>query len=246
MSGKIVFKRMDKEPEWKKFGGVSLGDNIHVWKFDLEKGFELAEKHIQLLNAEERKGIYKYKLEGDQKRQMISKVMRKVLIGGYLDLLPEKLVFIENEFRKPFLHGIHDLHFNISHSGNLVMFVFSTKCCGIDVEPIISGFDYNPLLPTSFTPPETKVILESKNPLREFIRLWTIKESLIKATGDGLTDIVKEINGLEGQRELPVGFDFKNKNWTNLSYCMGCMGNDYFLSITFDNEPKEILFFEMD
>ena len=84
---------------------------------------------------------------------------------------------------KPWLDG--GPHFNISHSGNRVVCLLSTKGrVGIDIEllhPI--GFED---FQTQFTPKEWLAIRSSASPTDMFFRFWTAKESLIKADGRGL------------------------------------------------------------
>ncbi|GGA82957.1 4'-phosphopantetheinyl transferase family protein [Puia dinghuensis] len=84
---------------------------------------------------------------------------------------------------KPYIPG--SPHFNISHSGNRVVCLLSTKGrVGIDIESIhpISFGDFQ----TQFTPKEWAAIHNAPEPVTAFYRFWTAKESLIKADGRGL------------------------------------------------------------
>jgi len=80
---------------------------------------------------------------------------------------------------RPFLKGI-PFDFNISHSGDLVVVVFSNDKVGVDVEQIqfldINDFDL------VFNGTERKSI---NNNLSKLFKLWTIKEAVMKADGRG-------------------------------------------------------------
>jgi len=80
---------------------------------------------------------------------------------------------------KPFLK---DVHFNISHSENLVVCALSAQGrLGIDVEkerPITLGN-----FKSFFTPNEWEDINTATKPLNKFYAYWTRKESIIKALG---------------------------------------------------------------
>ena len=75
---------------------------------------------------------------------------------------------------------------NVSHSGGLVVCVCGNTAAGIDAEEIVSS----PTLPEGFlTPEEQRWIQAQEEPHRAFFRLWTRKESLIKAQHGVLADI---------------------------------------------------------
>ena len=75
---------------------------------------------------------------------------------------------------------------NVSHSSGLVVCVCGNAAAGIDVEEILPS----PALPEGFlTPEEQRWIQVQEEPHRAFSRLWTRKESLIKARRRVLADI---------------------------------------------------------
>lgn len=75
---------------------------------------------------------------------------------------------------------------NVSHSGRLVACVCGNTAAGIDAEEIVPS----PALPDGFlTPEERRWIQAQGEPYRAFFRLWTRKESLIKARRRVLADI---------------------------------------------------------
>lgn len=73
---------------------------------------------------------------------------------------------------------------NLSHSGDYAVCAVSDSEVGVDIQKI--GAANMKLAKRFFTEEECKFIEEAKNPDDEFCRLWTRKESLVKAAGKGL------------------------------------------------------------
>lgn len=99
---------------------------------------------------------------------------------------PRSLRLAKSEEGKPFLPDVPDLHFNLSHSGTRVLCALSNRPCGCDVEEIGRG---SPALVRRFFSPGEQKALELPEEAfpREFTRIWTMKESYLKATGEGFS-----------------------------------------------------------
>ena len=95
---------------------------------------------------------------------------------------------IENrQNNKPYLAGLSDLYFNLSHSGHMVMCAIADNEVGCDVEEKTS-FDSS-LAEAVMTKEELHLIYQKKEyaeQMEMFFRLWTLKESYMKATGLGM------------------------------------------------------------
>lgn len=94
------------------------------------------------------------------------------------------------EYGKPYAEGCHDLYFSLSHSGSMIVYTQASQEIGIDVEEIhdtdisdFSGF---------LNGQERKRIAAADDPLTEFYRIWTVKESFAKKEGTGLSLFEKE------------------------------------------------------
>lgn len=88
---------------------------------------------------------------------------------------------------KPYLTKHPEVFFSLSHSGEQVMCAVSTAEVGCDVEEI-RGLDLK-LAKRFFSAPEYAAILACPNEEAQrqmFFRLWTLKESFMKAVGLGL------------------------------------------------------------
>ncbi len=85
---------------------------------------------------------------------------------------------------KPYLEN-ENIFFSISHSGKMVVCCVSDREIGCDIEKIK---DFNPKIPERFfTGKETEVIKNHDCKARVFTRLWTLKESILKKSGMGIT-----------------------------------------------------------
>lgn len=87
---------------------------------------------------------------------------------------------------KPALAGRQDLHFNLSHGGQRVLCAVSDRPVGCDVEPVT---EMDPEIARRFFAPGEYAYLLGAEPARRqetFFRLWTLKESFVKATGLGM------------------------------------------------------------
>lgn len=96
---------------------------------------------------------------------------------------------------KPFLAGEQGIDFSITHTEGLVVCGISGKRIGVDAE-YIRPFD-DRLMRRICTEEEIAYItgVDGGSKMREerFFRLWTGKESFLKATGQGLSLPMKEI-----------------------------------------------------
>lgn len=92
----------------------------------------------------------------------------------------------EDKFGKPYLVDYPDIYFNLSHSENRVMCAVANTPVGCDVE--FMKTERIDIAKRFFTDGEYERIVScSKEKQKEtFYRFWTLKESYIKAVGEGL------------------------------------------------------------
>ena len=116
--------------------------------------------------------------------------------------LPPAGPFAFGEQGKPYLPDLPDVHFSLSHSGTRVLCALSDAELGCDVE---GPRRFDPALARRFFHPDETAWLFSLPPREQdaaFLRLWTLKESYLKAVGLGLS------LPLDAFRILPEGGDF--------------------------------------
>ena len=136
----------------------------------------------------------KYKSESDKKRsiaveyllnEMISEGLDRNEIQGVTDFkFPASITY--DSKGKPHIYdtdGMTDLiHFSLSHSGDYVACMISNVSCGVDIERH-SKRPYDKIARRVCKEGEKEAI----NSTKEFYDLWTLKESVLKAVGLGLS-----------------------------------------------------------
>ena len=88
-------------------------------------------------------------------------------------------------YGKPYLAGYPDIHFNISHSGGYGVCAISSMPCGVDIQEK-RAVRSKRMIERTMNAQEQRQILEAEDSTKEFIKLWTYKESCIKLSGKGL------------------------------------------------------------
>lgn len=115
-------------------------------------------------------------------------------------LAPEQLAMATGPFGKPRLVDHPGLHFNLSHAGRWVLCAWDDRPVGVDVEggrPLRPGVAEAALSRDEWWRLQA---LPEASRLASFHRLWTLKESLLKAAGTGLG---------EDPRSLWIGSDLQ-------------------------------------
>ena len=76
--------------------------------------------------------------------------------------------------------------FNISHAGDFAVLALSRQTVGVDLEHI-RPLDWQRIALRFFHPEERAYLAQSTEPERDFFRIWTLKESYLKALGHGFS-----------------------------------------------------------
>jgi len=88
---------------------------------------------------------------------------------------------------KPYLCGSRTVFFSLSHSGTVGICAVSEKVNGVDIES--TGRSDPGIASRFFTPRENKLLSACGDYDYYFTRLWTLKESFAKYTGEGISSI---------------------------------------------------------
>ncbi len=104
---------------------------------------------------------------------------------SYEDTAPFSVNY--GEKGKPYLTEYAGIHFNLSHSGDYVCCAISDGPVGVDIQE--KGKVRMALAERFFTPAERQMLSECGEEQRQdlFFRMWSIKESYLKLTGEGLS-----------------------------------------------------------
>lgn len=132
---------------------------------------------------------------------------RRLLSYGLREEYGKDYIVEQSEGGKPYIPEAPYIHFNISHTKGMVVCGISEKEIGVDVEYIREAKEA--VIRRICSKEEKEYIFGVENiNLKErgirFTRIWTLKESYIKAIGKGLAFSLKEISFFLEDREKNV------------------------------------------
>ena len=107
---------------------------------------------------------------------------------------------IYNEYNKPYLKN-EKIYFNISHSNGTIVLVISDKEIGVDVEYFVYK---ESVVRKYFTNNEQNEILNSKNKVYDFTRIWVMKEAFVKMKGIGISYGLININTTKIKEQIEL------------------------------------------
>ncbi len=171
--------------------------NDDIYGFSAEKIAEC----IENLPSQRREVALRYKHELGRRQC----VLAYLLLCDGLEReygITDKPVFAYGGHGKPSIIGHEDIHFNLSHCKTAVACAISDKPIGIDVESIRPVKEA--VIRYAMNDDEVQQILTSPNPDLEFTRLWTIKESVLKLTGEGINDDMKNVLNTEKLKGISI------------------------------------------
>lgn len=184
------------------------------------------EKVISSFSNIEKEKVLSLKKDEDRISTVLGRLLLYYMINK-LDGSPS-LLFPDIGYTKdgrPYIEN-NTLDFNISHSRDIVACVMYKSSIGIDVEIIneINLLEYLPIL----TKREFHYLHNHNRQKEEFTKLWTIKESILKADGRGFFANMEKLAVMDNFSILD------SQIWYNKSYIIE---NNYYLSIA----SKEIV-----
>jgi 4'-phosphopantetheinyl transferase len=172
-------------------GSIYPADNpVDVWQFELDLAADEVAEFERVLSPDERARANRFRHFYDRDRYIIAHGSLRLLLGRYVDESPGQLEFSNIPSGKPRLvNSAHpSLRFNLSHSHKLALIAVACGLeVGIDVEHIDPNCDFEPIAREFFTPAEQAALHASPSHERRntFFQLWTCKESVLKAMGEG-------------------------------------------------------------
>lgn len=150
--------------------------------------------HLPVIGRNKALRLERFHLDEDFQRGLLGDLLVRHMVRRSTGLADSALVFWSNEFGKPFLAGYPGVQFNLSHSGTWVVCALDQYPVGVDVERIKS-VDLK-ISRRFFSDAEHRQIM-NENPadrIDQFFNLWTLKESYLKMTGNGLSHPLNEFS----------------------------------------------------
>lgn len=196
------------DPEWtRSLPPQQLhGNDIHVWRIAISACRHLAELCVTVLDEVEKQRASRYHHPHDQLRFILSRALLRHLLAGYIGHSAASIRFVAGPNKKPLLvqSATPPFHYNISHSGDLILIAIARHEVGIDVSFIDPSFAWQDVLNECFCKQELQFILDSSHPAYDFHLLWSRKEALLKATAKGIDDDITRMPCLDGIHHVPA------------------------------------------
>ncbi|MEG3438838.1 4'-phosphopantetheinyl transferase superfamily protein [Pannus brasiliensis CCIBt3594] len=204
--------------------------HLHFARLDVPP--DEVERFTCLLSPDEIDRANRYYHDRDRRRFLVARGRLRELLGEYVGIEPEKIVFFYSERGKP---SIGDSpHFNVSHSGEMAFYGFARgRRVGVDVERVRSLSDLSGLTKRFFCAKEHELIENHPERERVFFQLWTAKEAYLKAIGTG---IAGGLNRVEVSID-PLQLENVGGDWNVYTYRPD---GDYFATAAIEGNGYEV------
>ena len=173
---------------------------LKIYAVDIENELDDAtfSLFLNICESEKKKRIINMKNKKVQRLSLVAYALAKYAIKDTFGIPIKEQLFAVGQHGKPFLKNADDVHFSVSHSGNMAVCAVSDCMVGIDIQKI-----------TKFSRKTADFIgLLSDCKTDEFFKTWTQLEASAKRTGEPLISFVKSVSA-----PAPQTFSFKYKNY---------------------------------
>jgi 4'-phosphopantetheinyl transferase len=173
-------------------------DEVHLWVIDLGIGPPVSEARLTATTPDERDRASRFRRPVDRDRYLAAHGALRLILGEILDCTPWAVGLSSDERGKPFLkdrRSPEEIHFNLSHSGDCaIVGVACGRQVGVDVEQLRALHDLDGVADRVCSAAERAALSALAGPERDgaFFALWTRKEALAKATGEGIQAVVRQ------------------------------------------------------
>ncbi len=184
-----------------------------VWVLRVEASHGTADpERLDWLTADERARADRFRFARDRRLYVASRIMIRSLLSRYTGRDPGALRFEADGFGKPALSAPLDAAptFSLSHTHGLVCCaVAADHAVGVDAESLDRAVDVAALASRCCSPLEQRDLerLGEAERRRRFLAYWTLKESLTKAIGCGLTIDLSRLSFQIDDGRIQVAFD---------------------------------------
>ncbi|TFF36332.1 4'-phosphopantetheinyl transferase family protein [Mucilaginibacter psychrotolerans] len=216
----------------------------HLFRIHIGSNLQRLQAFAATLTPSETERCNKYHQLKDRQRFIISRGAQRSILSRYLNQTAEELQFVLGDNKKPYLPDTRygtGLQYNITHAGEWILLAVADRPVGADVEFIDSAFPFADILPEHFSQEEMGFV-NAANQHDRFFTLWTRKEALLKATGQGLGEYLKSTPSLDGKHALPGNLLGSEKDWQISSFNLT---DSYKASIAAGNEIRVLRFFDV-
>jgi 4'-phosphopantetheinyl transferase len=165
---------------------------MDIWFLELDRPAPEIKELELLLSAEETVRVEQFRFLRDRNRYIVQHGVLRLLLAGHTGCEPGQVDLRTGANGKPYLADQKDsagIHFNASRSDDVAVLAFSRiGSIGIDIEKLRVIPDMMEIVGRHFTFGEQYEIFSCPESRRSalFYKLWTRKEAVLKAQGEGL------------------------------------------------------------
>ena len=162
---------------------------IIILVFEIDSTQEKWSDYDTILSKNEKNKAHEFQHPDDRLSFAKCRSILRSTLSKWLNCDPNEINIIHRENGKPYLEHSKVIEFNITHTKGLAAIAFSIDSeIGIDVENLNREINLDQVAKKVFTKSEQSLIDSNnqKDKKKMFYRLWTSKESYLKATGLGL------------------------------------------------------------
>jgi 4'-phosphopantetheinyl transferase len=179
---------------------------VHIWSTTFNEDYSELLSH-SYLSESEHKRVLQFSNDIDSLLFSMRHKLLRIILSRYLNCQPFEIEFKGNSFQKPYIYSpTTGLQFNVSSSSNrFIAVICRQNSVGTDIEFMREVRNIHQLISDYLTSNESDWIYAQPQQSLEssFFSIWTKKEALIKAIGQGLSI---PINQLEVLSVNPVAF----------------------------------------
>jgi 4'-phosphopantetheinyl transferase len=201
---------------------LSVAGADHIFIIDISSEFEKITDYNSVLSQQEIAKAARFFKQEDKQNYLVRRYALRMLLGAYLRQRPAEIRFHQSANRKPSLPGIN---FNTSHTSNFAVIALSEAPIGTDIEILRPDFEIGDLINHCFSPQEIRHLNTSKDVRLSFFTLWTRKEALLKATGEGMVDNLQQVPVLTRHTERNnLNYQLQSTQLGNTVISIACSG----------------------
>lgn len=188
---------------------------LHVWRATLPASSEQLQSLPTCLDGDELARAARFTRPRDCQRYLAWHGSLRRILARYLSQAPDRLHYVFGPNGKPSLSSQFEasgLRFNLAHSGDLALVAVALgRDVGVDIEQVRPLPDADSIAERHFSPSERRALAKLPAAERQaaFFNIWTCKEALIKATGQGLASLLSgfSVPVLSGGASSPLAVD---------------------------------------
>ncbi|MBQ7766205.1 MAG: 4'-phosphopantetheinyl transferase superfamily protein [Lachnospiraceae bacterium] len=216
---------------------------IHIYWAELEDLKHSYDEKVNMLHASRADKLSNFKMPADRIRSLGAGLLLEKGLEDYLGrCLPvdeRGRPIIRYNYApqgKPYLEEYPNVHFSLSHSGDLAVLALSDTEVGIDVQ---ENRGYNEKVAKRFYHKDEQKMIDCYATAEEreilFYQLWTGKEAYIKYTGEGMSRELRDFfvdlekGQIVSEGQMVASYHFIDLNVEN-----------YYCSLVFDKELQKI------